>query len=131
MGGTWHKPLISSDMTPQTPATGNSEAQSDGREGEDEDEVKLKATKQSASKQDVWGKPTEITSEPLPVPAWEPQFLPCPIDEMVVDYADSVPMSREFVASNVTAACGSLLSGKVKLSLKQNAPWVETPNGGR
>ena len=45
-----------------------------------------------------------------------------------MDYADSVPMSREFVASNVTAACGSLLSDKVQLSLKQNAPWYETPN---
>jgi hypothetical protein len=49
--------------------------------------------------------------------------------DMVVDYADSVPMNVEFVASTVTAAAGSLLSSGVQLSLKQNAPWVETPNG--
>jgi putative DNA primase/helicase len=47
---------------------------------------------------------------------------------MVVSYADSIPMNREFVASNVLATCGSLLSSKVQLALKQQGPWEETPN---
>jgi len=85
-------------------------------------------TDRQASAQEGWAKPTAISSKPLPVLLWEPRFLPAPLDDMVVDYADSVPMSREFVASNVLSAAGSVLSGKVRLALKQDGSWVETPN---
>ena len=77
---------------------------------------------------DGWAKPTPISSAMHPVPAWEPQFLPDPVAEMVVDFADNVPMNREFVASNIAAAAGSILSGKVLLSLKDDDTWIETPN---
>ncbi len=64
----------------------------------------------------------------MTVLTWDPSFLPAKLADMVVDYADSVPMNREFVASNITAAAGIILSSKVQLALKQNAPWDETPN---
>ncbi|MFN3551984.1 MAG: DUF3987 domain-containing protein [Novosphingobium meiothermophilum] len=75
-----------------------------------------------------WPVPSPIGRAPLPVLPWEARFLPAVLADMVVSYADSIPMSREFVASNVLAACGSLLSGKVQLALKQHGPWFETPN---
>lgn len=75
-----------------------------------------------------WPAPSPIGRAPLPVLPWEARFLPAVLADMVVSYADSIPMSREFVASNVLAACGSLLSGKVQLALKQQGPWFETPN---
>lgn len=75
-----------------------------------------------------WPAPSPIGRAPLPVLPWEPRFLPSMLADMVVSYADSIPMNREFVASNVLAACGSLLSSKVQLALKQHGPWSETPN---
>lgn len=76
----------------------------------------------------TWSTPAPITREPLPVAVWEPRFLPAALADMVVSYADSIPMNREFVASNVLAACGSLLADKVQLAMKQRGPWFETPN---
>jgi len=76
----------------------------------------------------VWPMPTVISREQLPVAAWEARFLPSVLADMVCSYADSIPMNREFVASNVLAACGSLLSAKVQVALKQQGPWFETPN---
>lgn len=82
----------------------------------------------SESTGDGWPAPSPIGRAPLPVLPWEARFLPAVLADMVVSYADSIPMSREFVASNVLAACGSLLSSKVQLALKQHGPWSETPN---
>lgn len=82
----------------------------------------------SDSNGDGWPAPSPIGRAPLPVLPWEERFLPAALADMVVSYADSIPMNREFVASNVLAACGSLLSGKVQLALKQHGPWSETPN---
>ncbi len=75
-----------------------------------------------------WSAPSPVARDPLSVLPWEPRFLPSVLADMVVTYADSIPMNREFVASNVLAACGSLLSSKVQLALKQQGPWYETPN---
>ncbi len=75
-----------------------------------------------------WAAPSPIGRAPLAVLPWEPTFLPAVLADMVVSYADSIPMNREFVASNILAACGSLLSGKAQLALKHNGPWFETPN---
>jgi hypothetical protein len=75
-----------------------------------------------------WPAPTTLAREPMPVIEWDPRFLPSDLADMVLSYADSIPMNREFVASNILATCGSLLSGKVELSLKQNGSWFETPN---
>ena len=94
-----------------------------GNEGEGRQEFT-----QDEPTQEGWAKPTPISSELLPVPPWEPRFLPAPLADMVEDYAGSVPMNQEFVASNVTAACGSLISDKAQLSMKQRSPWYETPN---
>lgn len=82
----------------------------------------------SESTADGWPTPSPIGRAPLSVLPWEERFLPAVLADMVVSYADSIPMNREFVASNVLAACGSLLSGKVTLALKQHGPWSETPN---
>ncbi len=82
----------------------------------------------SSSDRNGWPAPSAIVRAPLPVLQWEPRFLPAALADMVASYADSIPMNREFVASNVLAACGSLLSGKVQLALKRQGPWFETPN---
>ena len=77
---------------------------------------------------DGWLLPSPISREPLPVPPWEPRFLPAVLADMVVDEADSVPMSREAVASNVTATAGALLSDKALVHLKRTDHWYEASN---
>ncbi len=85
-------------------------------------------TSNSSQPGKVWPAPSPIGRAPLPVLPWEPRFLPSVLADMVVSYADSIPMNREFPASNVLAACGSLLSDRVQLALKQHGPWFETSN---
>lgn len=72
--------------------------------------------------------PLPLGAKLLPVPALDARLLPQPLQGLVFDYAQGVPLAPEYVATAIFAACGSILSGKVALSLKKQGYWCETPN---
>jgi hypothetical protein len=114
------------------PGNGSQQTFKQGAFGQDENDAAASGSQGAhngaGAQSGEWPAPVPISSAPLPVPPWERRFLPDKLADMVEDYADSVPMNVEFVASNVTAAAGALLSSKVQIEMKQNAPWSETPN---
>lgn len=77
----------------------------------------------------AWPEPREIRSELPPVPAFDAQaLLPKTLRDFVLDEADRMPSSPDFVAAALVVALGSVIGARMALKPKRRDDWIVTPN---
>lgn len=76
-----------------------------------------------------WPDPTEIKSEMPPAPAFDgPTLLPTGLCEFVLDEADRMPCSPDYVAAALVVSLGSVIGARAAIKPKRRDDWIVTPN---
>ncbi len=76
-----------------------------------------------------WPTPTPIESELLPAPVFDgPTLLPKVLCDFVLDEADRMPCSPDYVAAALLVALGSVIGARCALKPKRRDDWIVTPN---
>ena len=73
-------------------------------------------------------RPRPIPDHLLPVPAFDPSWLPHPVQRWASDIASTLPAPLDYVAVNILVAAGSIIGNRVLVNLKQQTLWLEAPN---
>lgn len=77
----------------------------------------------------VWPQPTEIKADLPPAPPFDaPTLLPPVLRDFVLDEADCMPCSPDFVASALVCALGSVIGASCGIKPKRRDDWLVTPN---
>lgn len=78
---------------------------------------------------DRWPEPTAIKAEMPPAPAFEgPILLPKALSDFVLDEADRMPCSPDYVAASLVVSLGAAIGARVALKAKRRDDWIVTPN---
>jgi len=84
--------------------------------------------KHGASKSFDWTEPRQLPSGKIPVPAFDPFFLPASLRDWANDISDRLQCPLDFVGVSMFVAMGSLIGRKVAVRPQRNTPWAEVPN---
>ena len=77
----------------------------------------------------AWPQPTEIKAELPTAPAFDAaSLLPNPLRDFVLDEADRMPCSPDYVAVALVVALGAVIGARVALKPKRRDDWIVTPN---
>jgi hypothetical protein len=77
----------------------------------------------------AWPQPTEIKAELPPAPVFDAAtLLPNPLRDFVLDEADRMPCSPDYVAVALVVAIGAVIGARVALKPKRRDDWIVTPN---
>jgi hypothetical protein len=77
----------------------------------------------------AWPQPTEIKSELPPAPAFDAAtLLPNPLRDFVLDEADRMPCSPDYVAVALVVALGAVIGARMALKPKRRGDWIVTAN---
>ena len=77
----------------------------------------------------TWSIPTEIAANLPPAPPFDgPMLLPKNLCEFVLDEADRMPCSPEFVAVALVCALGAVIGARCAIKPKRRDDWLVTPN---
>ncbi len=78
---------------------------------------------------DNWQQPTAIKAEMPPAPTFDgPTLLPKALCEFVLDEADRMPCSPDYVAAALLVALGSVVGARTAIKPKRRDDWIVTPN---
>jgi hypothetical protein len=81
------------------------------------------------SEAENWPEPREIQAEMPPAPVFEgPTLLPEALCEFVLDEADRMPCSPDYVAAALLVALGSVIGARAAIKPKRRDDWIVTPN---
>lgn len=75
-----------------------------------------------------WSEPKPIQIELLPVPAFDPDFLPATVSDWVADISDRMQCPLDFVGVSVLVAMGSIVGRKVAIRPQRRTDWFEVAN---
>jgi Protein of unknown function (DUF3987) len=75
-----------------------------------------------------WSKPKPLPAGLLPVPSFDPAFLPERIAPLVADIAERMQCPLDFVAIPAMVALGAVLGRKIAIRPQQKTDWYEVPN---
>lgn len=76
-----------------------------------------------------WPQPAEIKAELPPAPVFDgPTLLPKALCEFVLDEADRMPCSPDFVAAALIVGLGSVIGARCAIKPKRRDDWIVTPN---
>ena len=88
---------------------------------------KLRQTVEDTAK--AWPQPTEIKADLPPAPLFDGQtLLPQVLREFVLDEADRMPCSPDFVAVALVCALGAVIGARCAIKPKRRDDWIVTPN---
>jgi len=91
----------------------------------DDDDHHRNATKPGAT----WPTPTEIKSDLPPPPPFDAKgLLPAPLYEFVLDEADRMPCSPDYIAAAMIVSLGSVIGARCAIKPKRRDDWIVTPN---
>jgi hypothetical protein len=77
----------------------------------------------------AWPQPMEIKAELPPAPAFDgPTLLPKILCDFVLDEADRMPCSPDYVAAALIVALGSVIGARCAIKPKRRDDWIVTPN---
>jgi hypothetical protein len=78
---------------------------------------------------EVWPEPREIKAELPPAPPFDAKvLLPPTLADFVLDEADRMPSSPDFIAAALLVALGSVIGARVAIKPKRRDDWIVTPN---
>jgi len=76
-----------------------------------------------------WPEPAEIKSSLPPAPAFDAEaLLPKTLAAFVMDEADRMPCSPDYIAAALVVSLGSVIGTKLALKPKRRDDWIVTPN---
>ena len=77
----------------------------------------------------AWPQPTEIKAELPAAPAFDAAtLLPAPLRDFVLDEADRMPCSPDYIAAALLVCLGSVIGARAALKPKRRDDWIVTPN---
>lgn len=77
----------------------------------------------------TWPAPTEIKSDLPPAPEFDAKaLLPAMLADFVLDEADRMPCSPDYIAAALIVSLGSVIGARCGLKPKRRDDWVVTPN---
>lgn len=77
----------------------------------------------------AWPQPTAITAELPPAPPFDgTTLLPKVLRDFVLDEADRMPTSPDYVAAALMTALGSVIGARAAIKPKRRDDWIQTPN---
>lgn len=77
----------------------------------------------------AWLQPTEIKAELPPAPAFDgATLLPKALCEFVLDEADRMPCSPDYVAAALIVGLGAVIGARCAIKPKRRDDWIVTPN---
>lgn len=77
----------------------------------------------------VWPEPAEIKADLPPAPPFDAQaLLPPKLADFVLDEADRMPCSPDYVAASLVVALGSVIGARCAIKPKRRDDWIVTPN---
>ncbi|WP_298829376.1 YfjI family protein [uncultured Piscinibacter sp.] len=77
----------------------------------------------------AWPQPEEIKAELLAAPNFDAAaLLPQTLAEFVLDEADRMPCSPDYIAAAIVVALGSVIGAKCAIKPKRRDDWIVTPN---
>ena len=84
---------------------------------------------QDAGQIEVWPAPIEIVSDLPPAPEFEVNvLLPKALADFVLDEADRMPCSPDYIAAAVIVCLGSVIGASCALKPKRRDDWIVVPN---
>jgi hypothetical protein len=76
-----------------------------------------------------WPEPLAIEAEMLPAPPFDADvLLPGVLKDFVLDEADRMPCSPDFIAATLLVALGSVIGARCAIKPKRRDDWIVTPN---
>ncbi|WP_296707184.1 DUF3987 domain-containing protein [Rhodoblastus sp.] len=75
-----------------------------------------------------WSDPKPVHADLLPVPEFDPAFLPRSLAEWVADISDRMQCPPDFVGVAALVAMGSILGRKVAIRPQRRTDWTEVAN---
>lgn len=88
---------------------------------------KLRETVEEQSK--TWAAPTEIKADLPPAPVFDgPTLLPKVLCDFVLDEADRMPCSPDYVAVALMCSLGSVIGARCAIKPKRRDDWITTSN---
>ena len=77
----------------------------------------------------VWPEPVEIKADLVPAPAFNAAaLLPRTLAEFVLDEADRMPCSPDYIAAALIVSLGSVIGARCAMKPKRRDDWIVTPN---
>jgi hypothetical protein len=77
----------------------------------------------------IWPAPTEIKTDLPPAPPFDAKaLLPAPLADFVLDEADRMPCSPDYIAAALIVCLGSVIGARVAMKPKRRDDWIVTPN---
>ncbi len=78
---------------------------------------------------DSWGDPRPLVADLPPAPVFNPDvLLPKLLKDFVLDTADRMPCSPDYVAATLLVALGSVIGAKCALKPKRRDDWLIPAN---
>jgi hypothetical protein len=78
---------------------------------------------------EVWPAPIEIVSDLPPAPEFEANvLLPKALADFVLDEADRMPCSPDYIAAALMVCLGSVIGASCALKPKRRDDWIVVPN---
>ena len=78
---------------------------------------------------DVWPEPGEITADLPTAPPFDADaLLPRPLGEFVLDEANRMPCSPDYIAAALIVALGSVVGARCGIKPKRRDDWIVIPN---
>lgn len=92
-------------------------------------EIGISASAATESVDKGWPDPREIKNDLPPAPPFDAiALLPKALAEFVLDEADRMPCSPDYVAAALVVALGSVIGTKCAIKPKRRDDWIVTPN---
>jgi phage/plasmid primase-like uncharacterized protein len=80
-------------------------------------------------KLDIWLEPKEVKSDLPPAPAFDAKtLLPATLADFVLDEADRMPCSPDYIAAALIVCLGSVIGARCGIKPKRRDDWLVTPN---
>jgi putative DNA primase/helicase len=75
-----------------------------------------------------WSEPKPINAELLPVPPFDPAFLPTALSGWAADISERMQIPLDFVGVSLLVALGSIIGRKVAIRPQRHTDWTEVAN---
>ena len=76
-----------------------------------------------------WSEPKEIQSDLPPAPDFDAKtLLPATLADFVLDEADRMPCSPDYIAAALIVSAGSVIGARCAIKPKRRDDWIVTPN---
>src|SRR5271170_3866792 len=75
-----------------------------------------------------WREPTPLPDGLLPVPAFQPDYLPEAVVSWATDITDRMQCPLDFIGATALVALGAAIGRRIAIRPQRSTDWTEVPN---